>query len=292
MALTTAKAFDEFSAAITPTVAMDLMMKQRRADVERTLKEAFAGSNIPLLQTRLIGSAARSTITKPVTDIDVMAVFDDKQVWATYRGDSRKFLYRVRDKLNEKYRAQEVGARGQAVRLFYKQEPHVDIAVVFPHDHGGYVLPSGDGSWIRTGPEAHDKFLSDRNAALGGNLKRFTRMVKKWNDAHSKNLRSFHLEMIVQACFSSLGSNSRDAFDIFFRDAGNHLSVNDPAGYGGNLGSYLGFLTFLGISPVYTSLQNGRERVKRARAAEAKGDHKTAIGIWQWLLGPKFPNYG
>jgi hypothetical protein len=67
----------------------------------------------------------------------VDAAFDN------YRNDSRKLLYRVRDALNE-YNVKVVGARGQAVRLFYDQPPHVDIVPAVKRDSGGYFIPSGD----------------------------------------------------------------------------------------------------------------------------------------------------
>ena len=77
-----------------------------------------------LLSTKIIGSADRGTLIRPIGDIDVLAVFEDAAFY-NYRNDSRKFLYRVRDALNE-YSVKVVGARGQAVRLFYDQPPNVE----------------------------------------------------------------------------------------------------------------------------------------------------------------------
>lgn len=66
--------------------------------------------------------------------------------------DSKKFLYRLRGGL-AKYAVKVVGARGQAVRLFYASDPYSDITPVFVANGGGYVLPSGDGGWLLTDPD-------------------------------------------------------------------------------------------------------------------------------------------
>src|SRR4051812_32074693 len=124
VAYTAWKAFDEFGAKVRPTSSQEATIKARRARVHDLLLERFsAGSSMPLLKTQLIGSASRNTIIRPVDDVDVLAVFDDTQVWAGMSGDSKKLLYRVRNAL-EGYATDLVGARGQAVRLFYQDGVH------------------------------------------------------------------------------------------------------------------------------------------------------------------------
>ena len=78
-------------------------MSGRRAKAHEVLKDTFAGSNMPLLKSKLIGSAGRNTIIRPIDDVDVFVVFDDSAVWSDYQTDSKKLLYRVRDALNAKY---------------------------------------------------------------------------------------------------------------------------------------------------------------------------------------------
>jgi len=59
-----------------------------------------ASSDMPLTSTKVIGSAGRQTIIRPIDDIDVLAVFRNKNnVYRKYAGDSKQFLYRVRDAL-------------------------------------------------------------------------------------------------------------------------------------------------------------------------------------------------
>src|SRR5579871_3107938 len=100
MAFTTAAAFTEFGAKLRLTDAQKATVTQRRQRVDAILRQAFpTSSNMPLLSTHVIGSARRKTIIRPLDDIDVLAVFDDSEVWSSYKNDSRRLLYRVRDAL-------------------------------------------------------------------------------------------------------------------------------------------------------------------------------------------------
>lgn len=290
MALTTAKAFEEFKEVLRLTEAQKETVKSRKDMTTIYLKSSFGStSDLPLDTTKLIGSADRGTIIRPLDDVDVMAIFTNKDnIFEKYRFDSKKFLYRIRDSLNE-YNVQVVGARGQAVRLFYKSAPHVDIAPVFRWSGGGYALPKGDGGWLTTDPDQHDDWIAQRNRELNSRLKPMIRMIKRWNNVHSKYLKSFHIEVIVANAFSSLDGDSRDACEKFFRWGQDHLSVSDPAGHSGDLSSYL---TWSSRSSVISNMQSAAQRATNANAAELRGDHEEAIRLWRIIFGSEFPAYG
>jgi SMODS domain-containing protein len=295
MATTVPKAFDEFSAKLNPTDAQESMLATRRTAVEGYLKDSFgAGSNMPLTTLRIIGSAGRKTLIRPVDDLDVFAVFDDSQVWDTYRLNSQKLITRVRNALSG-YSIQTVGTRGQAVRLFYTSGPNVDITPAFPVGNpllggvNGYVIPAGDGSWVRTDPYEHHDFMAARNQELGGHLKPLVRKLKRWNNVHSKRLKSFHLEMLTQRSFSSMNGNSRSALEMFFYYAGVFLHVNDPAGYSGDLASGLTANQEQAIKQSFSTAYN---HVLSARAAESRGDVTEACRQWRIVFGNEFPAYG
>jgi Second Messenger Oligonucleotide or Dinucleotide Synthetase domain len=292
---TVSAGFVEFQAKITPTQAQKETMAQRRSTVESVLRDAFDASNMPVVKTKLIGSAGRNTIIRPIDDIDVFAVFDDTNVWHQYQFDASNLLYRVRDALNRRYSA-DVGARGQAVRLFFKSAPHVEIVPAFAATGGGYVISSGRSggvlsrgvTWQMTDPYAQEEFFSRRNTELGGYLKVLTRLLKRWNAVHSKRFSSFHLETVVQATFATLGSNMRKAVMHFFEWAPNYLSVQDPAGYSGNLNT----LTWAQQQDLLHALKSGHGRASRALEAEDRGGHLEAIKLWGIILGNEFPIYG
>jgi hypothetical protein len=90
--------------------------------------------------------------------VDVLAEFSNKEgVFEKYRRDSQAFLYRIRETLNANTQVKKVGARGQAVRLFYTDGLHVDIAPVFEWSgDGGFGLPSGSGERMTCRPTRDD----------------------------------------------------------------------------------------------------------------------------------------
>lgn len=293
-AKTVADAFNQFANKITPTADQRTTMSGRRAKANEVLEDAFAGSNMPLLKTKLIGSAGRNTIIRPIDDVDVFAVFDDRAVWSDYQTDAKKLLYRVRDALNAKYNV-KVGSRGQAVRLFFTQTPNVEIVPAFAVNTGGYCIPSGvtsllfGNTWQMTDPYVHEAFLSERNTELGGNLKRLTRFLKRWNAVHSRRFASFHLELLVQAPFKSIGTNSRENCHRFFEWAPQYLDVQDPAGYSGSMMKGVDFTRRYAMTD---ALKTAYERSGRALDAENKGDPAEAIRLWRIILGNEFPVYG
>lgn len=290
MALTTSQAFDEFKAKLELTETQKETNKSRLNMTATYLSDAFpSSSNMPLKSTKLIGSASRGTIIRPIDDIDVMAVFENKDsIFEKYRYDSKSFIYRIRDALSG-YSVQIVGTRGQAVRLFYKQSPHVDIAPVFKWSGNGYALPDGQGGWLTTDPDAHNEYIDRRHRELGYKLKPIIRMFKRWNNIHSKYLKSFHLEVIVANVFTSLGGDSRDACEKLFEWAQNHITVFDPAQHSGDLSTYL---TYNNRQNLISNLESARQRAKNANDAERRGDHKEAIRLWRIVFGDEFPAYG
>jgi hypothetical protein len=160
---------------------------------------------------------------------------------------------------------------------------------VFPWSSGGYALPNGTGSWLTTDPDVHAEYVDRRHKELNYRLKPLVRMLKRWNNAHSGYLKSFHLEIMVCQAFSSLGTDSMDACEKFFGWGQNYLSVSDPAGYSGDLSSYV---SWNNRQSVLSNMESARMRAASANAAERRGDHKEAIRLWRIIFGDEFPAYG
>ncbi|MCX5939008.1 MAG: hypothetical protein NTW02_12630 [Cyanobium sp. LacPavin_0920_WC12_MAG_62_9] len=289
MPLTTAEAFNQFKEKLLLTDPQNNLIKSRRTTVAGYLAESFTdASDLPLSTTKVIGSASRSTIIRPLDDIDILAVFNNKNeiFERLFRNDSQKFLYRIRDALN-KYKVEVVGARGQAVRLFYKQAPHVDIAPVFRWSSGGYALPNGTGGWLTTDPDAHELWINQRHGELSNRLKPMIRMIKRWNNVHSKYLKGFHLEVMLANVFTSIGGDSRDACAKFFQWGPSHLNVPDPAGHSADLSAYL---SHSARTNLLSNMRSAQNRAAQANAAEAEGNHQEANRIWRIVFGDEFPS--
>lgn len=292
MAMTTADAFNEFYDAVSEDEVTKNLVAQRRNNVVSTMKSAFpSASTLRYKNDYLIGSFGRHTASRPFEDIDVMIHLKvDDELWEnTYRYDSSSFLYRVRSELNSTSTVKKVGARGQAVRLFYSDGLYVDVAAVIKYDSGDYGIPDGSGGWIGTNPIEHQDYMNRRNTELGSHLKRFVVIAKQWNAAHSSRLSSFHLEMLAARTFTVLGTDRRQALQIFFDYNQYNLTVPDPAGYSVDLSSYL---TADARISVNAALGSAKSRADLAIAAESRGDHAEAIRQWGIVLGSRFPTFG
>ncbi|WP_416484319.1 SMODS domain-containing nucleotidyltransferase [Streptomyces sp. CL12] len=292
MAITTTAAFNEFDTKVKPSPATWAKVHERRNAVVNVIKEAFpAGNAIRYQSHKIIGSLGRNTACNPVDDIDLMVYLHvDQDLWnRRYRYNSSEFLYRVRKALNENSPVRKIGSRGQAVRFFYADGLNVDVAAVEKYTSGDCCIPDGVGGWLTTNPNKHEAYLSDRSNVLGGDLKKVIRFAKKWNKAHSSRLSSFHLEMLVARTYGTLGSNSRTALRLFFDYNMRNLSVQDPAGFSGDLSAYLNCVS---KGAVNDSLKSARDRADLALTAEKRGDHREAIRLWRIVLGNDFPAYG
>lgn len=285
---TTAQAFSSFVTTICLSDVQKADVSDKRTKTEGYLRSAFpATSDLPLGRVILIGSADRGSMIRPPKDIDVMAQFINKDdVFEKYRYKSGEFLQRIRTALKSQTSIAQIGARGQAVRLFYTNGPHVDIAPVFKWNGTGYALPAGDGGWITTDPEAQAVWLAERKRVVGQELGTLIRLAKRWNDCHGRLYHSFHLEVSIATMFKTVGSNHRTALQLFFEIAPNWLSVTDPAGHSGQLDDYLTWNT---RQALVGRLGSANDRAKRALAAEASGDHAEARRLWALELGAEFP---
>jgi hypothetical protein len=289
MALTTAQAMAQFLVNITPTDTQKADVASKVSSTRSILNAAFpSNSSLPIKRTVMIGSADRGTHIRPVNDVDVMAQFiDQDQVFEQYRYDSAAFLQRIRNALNAKTTVRQVGARGQAVRLFYVSGAHVDIAPVFKWSTAGFGLPSGTGGWITTDPEAQAVWYSGRKTTVGpSHLTPLVKIVKRWNAIHSRRLSSYHIEVMVASMFGTIGANYPDALKCFFEWAPNYVGVSDPAGHYGRLDDYL---TSNARSELTSRLSSALARANSARATEAAGNHAEAKRLWQIELGADFP---
>ena len=287
MTLTTAQAFDSFVGTISLTETQKTEVSNKRTKTEEYLRAVFpSASTLPLKRVILIGSADRGTLIRPLDDIDVMAEFTNKDsIFETYRHKSGDFLQRIRTALNAKTTIGHIGARGQAVRLFYTNGAHVDIAPVFARSGGGFFLPSGEGGWITTDPEKQATWMAARRDKLGSNLTPMVKLAKRWNSVHSERFSSYHIEVMTATMFGS-ASNYRNAMKCFFDWTPKYFDVEDPAGHGGSLGSSMTITT---RSTAKSRLSEAKTRAENAIAYEAAGNHAEAKRLWKIELGDEFP---
>jgi hypothetical protein len=288
MSRTVTQAFAKFLEDITATdYQSGTFIPARKSGALKILQQAFpSDSDLPFSSALLMGSAAKKTIIRPFDDIDVLAVFSPANGgWQKYQSDSRKFLYRIREAYNG-FSAQQVGARGQAVRVFFEQGGHVDVAPVFRWEGTRYVLPAGDGTWIYTQPTVANSWFTSKDQERDGHLAPLVRLLKMWNGAHSVRFRSFHLETMAASTFKTLGPEPQASMEKFFAWAPRHFDANDPGAESGNLASYMSATL---RADAIQSLAKAAGTAQEARTVELQGDHEGAKKLWRKIFGADFP---
>lgn len=239
-----------------------------------------------------IGSYRRGTLIRPERDVDLLAPFSVAEYWQTYRGDSRAFVYMIRDKLNRGYAKTDVSSKQVAVVLDFSVI-RAEIVPGFRRDGGGYLIPDGSKSWMATNPPYHANLIRDRDTALGGKLKPLIRLMKFWNIANGHHLRSFHVELMVWRMWKeaeSLAAYPNAVMQSLGAMRGWLASrFDDPWSSGGDIDRYLG--------------TDDREKVRRMLAEDHKagedaeelrkaGKDEKAMEKWNSIFRKQFPAFG
>jgi len=273
--------FDRLLANITITGDLRSIANARRDAISALLQEAF-----DILDIFPTGSIVRGTGVKGRSDVDVMVVLHyGKHV----EGKSpRLVLEDMRDALSE-YNAQIVKKNGQAVTLYFKTWPNVDIVPAKRVTAGnGFVLQIPDmntGTWISTHPAGHDQAM----AAIPLRRRQLVRMIKCWNQAHSETVLSYHIEQIAL--------RTTEAHDGAWDEASWPWAINQFFGKAIELTEPTAPMSEPYEVEEWSQM---RERLRRAKDLALDGwyavhqdrDVETAVSRYRILFGDKFPSYG
>jgi hypothetical protein len=246
-------------------------------DKDFTITEAFP-----------LGSLVSGTSLKGHADADVMMVLHFGKHVA---GKSpTEVLQAVRDKLSE-YNTRMAKKNGQAVTLFFKTWPNVDIVPAYKVTDNGalycYKIPNmNDNTWIETRPKVHIKNMKTMSSYRVNLVK----MIKEWNRKHSSYLSSFHIEVMALSYEEFYDDYAWHTYKLF-----EHMHekiqyrIPSPSGLGGYVDDYLS----------YSDRQEAKQRIETAlgNSRNAWSDSynnrdKDAIEGFGKLFRERFPSYG
>lgn len=156
-----------------------------------------------------IGSHARETAIRWHSDLDVMVVLRRNE--AKWGGDlisSFTVLQKVKSDLQDRYINTEVRRDQQAVVLdFADGEQSLDVVpALFLRLEKlcpVYMIPDGNGKWLETSPEAHNRYFAAAVEKSGGKLKKLIQLIKWWKYSREQPIpiQSFHIDLL----FASTG---------------------------------------------------------------------------------------
>lgn len=332
MATNVNNAFSEFLSTI---VNLDSEVSRKARSSRDWLKGQIQSiqrknNNFPLLYSEMdmfYGSFARRTKIRELDDVDMIVCL--KALGATYIDNggeltitvpegialrrlchdgtnslnSRKVINQFVNALSDipQYSNSDLGRNGSAAVLNLTSYPwSFDIVPSFfsePERDGRtyYVIPDGNGYWMKTDPRIDQARVAKINQDHDGNVLNVIRIIKFWNRRTTMpSIPSYLLECIVLNYYESQSSKALQFVDMELVSLLNYISsavygsVFDPKGIQGDINK-LSFDTQLQISSrAATDLQ----KANAARKAENDGDHKESIRFWGQVFGPSFPTYG
>lgn len=293
MATTIKGAFDNLKQNLEITSIQSSTASTRQQNVRSALQ-----SNLSVLDTFLTGSYMRNTMISPLkeADIDIFVVLDSKYFhnYNGQNGGQAGLLDLVKRALLKTYTSTpDISRDGQAVTIRFTDFV-VDVVPGFNRSGGGYLIPSSiTQSWISTDPKKHVEIIASANKIHNGDLVPIIKMIKSWNRNNNKYFRSFHLEILALEIFQNVKISDYPSGIRYFFSKGKDL-INkknlDPAGYGGDVGSYIN--TQEKIDQAVSKFQIAYERALKAEDFALRGYTPQAIETWIKIFGNNFPTYG
>lgn len=283
MPYTLAVSFDKFIENISVSGNLSETANSRSQSIVNLLDKEFS-----ILEAFPLGSLVSGTSLKGYADADVMFVLHFRN---HIEGKSpADVLQAVRDKLSE-YNTRVAKKNGQAVTLYFKTWPNVDIVPAYRVADNGvfycYKIPNmNDGTWIETRPKVHIQNMSGMSISKINLVK----MIKEWNRKHSSYLSSFHIEVMALSYEDFYEDYAWHAFKFFEHMHGKiDYRIPSPSGLSGYVDDYLS----------YSDRQEAKQRIETAlrNSRTAWSDSynnkdKESIEGFGRLFGERFPSYG
>ena len=156
-----------------------------------------------------------------------------------------------------------------------------------------YLIPDGNGSWMKTDPRIDDANTKEANRYHDGYLLDLIRLAKYWNGRPTMpSLSSYLLECFVLEFASTQGkllpySDINIIAFLEWLSAAIHRPIVDPKSIDGDINN-VDFYDKLKVAAVASrDALKGRE----ARIFEGAENHRSAIQRWRDVFGDDFPTY-
>jgi len=294
MATTVLQSFVELKENLGITGLQTSAISTRQTNVR-----SVAEKDLTVLDSFLTGSYARDTMIAPLkeADIDIFIVLDNRYYYNYNNGQNggqAGLLDLVKRTLRKTYtQTPDISRNGQAVTIRF-DDFVVDVVPGFNRQGGGFLIPNSvTQTWLETDPKKHVEIMSAANKAHNGDLVPLAKMIKAWNKNIGSYFNSFHLEVLALQILNEVTISNFPSGVRYFFDKGKDL-INkknlDPAGYGGDVGSYLN--TQEKIQEAVAKFQLAYERAIKAESFAIQYHIPSAVETWIKIFGDYFPAYG
>jgi hypothetical protein len=246
----------------------------------------------------VVGSHSRETAVRGYSDVDYFAVIARRETrWGDDWKNSNTVLGSVRRVLDAGFEETEVAKDSQAIVVgFGGGERSVDVVpAVFqrmsPNGRPVYGMPDGNGSWMATSPEGHNKYILEANTRTGGKLRGTAQLLKFWRECRSPRvpIMSFHIELLLageDVCKVGLsyGHCVLEALRLLARRE--CRGYPDPLEISGNVRAAA---TDAKRASALAAVQYARDHAVSAVDADARGNLDEARRQWDIVFNGQFP---
>jgi hypothetical protein len=288
------ESFQSLISRISPLQSELDVAKGHADSVKARLQSSFS-----LKKFVVVGSHSRETAIRWYSDVDHFAVFSrDEFRWGNGYKSSNTPLVSLRDDLAQRFRQTQVRRDGPAVVVSFGQGDHsVDVvpAMFWEMNKNNwpiYCIPDGNGDWIQTSPELHNKYIRDADQLSGGKLKRTSQMVKYWRECRSPRIpiASFHLDLLLasQKVCEGVKSHAQCLTEAFGLLAERSCrALQDPLG----VSNYVSAVkTASQQETACQAVAHAYDHALKALEAERYGKTQEARRQWNIVFNGKFPN--
>ena len=288
-------AFYKFRGLLETTDTEDKSASSRQQRIRAQLDDA---PTVDIEKDFLTGAYRRHTKTKPLRDVDIMIVLNNREYLNRHPHD---VLELIRGILAPHYGDQRVCCDRRAVRVDFGVKVVDDVTdevvsfdVVPAFTHGDHYLIPDDvtGEWVHTNPKVHQDMATAANKSFAEQWKPLVKMIKKWNEVQGRPVEpSFLIEVVALRLITGpWTSNHARELRQFFASAADRIDDGwpDPAGVGPDVSDVL--------DGDPAKMTTARAALRAAEAActvainlDRTGRTGDALTAWRTLLGPLFP---
>ena len=270
------------------------------------------------------GSFSRRTKVRPIDDIDIMIGlnghllywednYDYKNCSINLKSDvqtsglwkdclnedkslnSTKLLNKFKDTLINisHYESANIHRRQQAITLkLSSYEWNFDLVPCFHTTSGVYLIPNGNGGWMKTNPEKDQELVTSINQEHNGKFLELVRLVKYWNSKAFDRKANIESSYLLEVMLANYYSSREYVYDIEFEfeESLKYLrknisnTVDDPKDIEGDLNN----LSKEEKKNLVLRIDNDLKNIEDAKKISAA----QSFEYWKKVLGNEFPNYG
>ncbi len=274
---------------------------------QRDLVVEHIKQELSIKSTFVSGSFGRHTNLSPLHDIDLFLELEPNAHGGPESMTPRALLSLMSRAVKATGLGQSTKTQGRSVNIeFAKPLIGYDLVPAFDVGGGVYMIPDinrrdeagvhgipGDdeGIWIPTNPRRHVEFTQKANERAEGMGLGLIRALKHWNMKTGKQLRSFHVEVMVGRLLQSKPESFAEGLLTLFDKLRGQVekSCLDPAELSG----------FVDAGTPKAKRQRAKHALESAFIAadkactlEARGDHEGANKLWRQIFGDVYPAVG